>query len=314
MPIIPLKPQPLQNGDLVGVISPASPMPPENLTKGIHYLQSLGYSVLKGDHVMDSYGFLAGNDNDRLNDLHAMFSNPDVKAIFSSRGGYGTPRLLYELDFELIRKNPKIIMGYSDLTAIQLAIWSQTGLITFSGPMVAVEMKEVDPFTERNMWSVLTSTDLDGVFPIDPNNPLEIIVPGKASGRLLGGCLSVLVSLLGTPFQPDFNEAILILEEVGEEPFRVDRYFSHLKLAGILDQVNGVILGKFIDCLPEEGKPNFTITEVINDYFGNLDIPVVSGFLYGHLPRKLTLPIGAKVEMDTSLSRVRLLEPGIDPN
>ncbi len=310
----PLKPHPLQKGDIIGIISPASPVVPENLAKGIQYLQNCGYSVQLGDHVKDSFGFLAGNDIERLRDLHAMFRNPEIKAIFSSRGGYGTPRLLQELDFDLIRQNPKILMGYSDLTAIQIAIWQKTGLITFSGPMVAVEMKGIDPFTEKGMWSVLTAVEHKETFPVESNNPLEIIVSGKAQGRLLGGCLSVLVSLLGTPYQPGFDGAILILEEVGEEPFRVDRYFNQLKLAGIFDQVNGVILGQFVDCEPEEGKPNFSISEVIYDYFSRLKVPVIGGFLYGHQSRKLTIPIGALAEIDASIPSVRLLEPGVKTN
>lgn len=312
MSILPIKPPSLLKGDKIGVLSLASPMLPEKLNQGVRYLKNCGYSVVFGDHVKDSDGYLAGTDKDRLDDLHSMFRNPEVKAIFSSRGGYGTSRLLDNLDFDLICKNPKILMGYSDLTAIQLAIWRRTGLITFSGPMVAVEMTGIDPFTEKNMWSILSSYESDNHFPEGSFVSPEIIVPGKANGRLLGGCLSVLVSILGTPYQPDFDGAILILEEVGEEPYRVDRYFSHLKLMGVFEQVNGVILGQFLDCEAEEGKPSLSITEVINDYLGGLSVPVVCGFQYGHQAKKLTIPIGAQVEIDTEILKVRLLETVVE--
>ena len=285
----------------------------ERLDKGIKYLRNSGYEVLLGSSVSKTYGYLAGRDHERLNDLQAMFSNPEVKAIFSSRGGYGTPRLLDSLDYDHILKNPKIFMGYSDLTAIHLAIWKHTGLVTFSGPMVAVEMAEgIESITEEFMWPVLCLDNFDGNFPLIQDSPLEVIVPGKSRGTLLGGCLSLVASILGTPHQPDFENAILILEEIAEEPYRIDRNLSQMSSCGILEKLNGIIIGQFLDCNAEEGKPTLTIKEILSDYFGSLSIPVAGNFMYGHGAKKFTIPIGVEVEIDTSIPQISLCESGVE--
>lgn len=301
-------PAALEKGDTIGIISPASPMIRERLERGIAYLKERGFSVLLGKHVYDQRGYLAGTDEERGGDLHAMFKNPNVKAIISSRGGYGTPRLLPFLDYELIRENPKILVGYSDLTSLQLAIFSQTGLVTYSGPMVAVEMgKGIDPFTEEHFWPHLLAGQSYSEYPAVPDSPLVRVHSGKASGRLIGGCLSMINPILGTPYQPDFRGSILILEDVGEEPYRVDRYMSQFRSAGIFQQVAGIIFSQFVDCDPGD-NPSLTIDEVIEDYTHDLDIPIVKNFLYGHVDRKFTIPIGATVELDADSLSIRLLQ------
>ncbi len=300
-------PPALQEGDTIGIISPASPMIRERLEKGIAYLKNRGFSVLLGKHVFDQRGYLAGADEVRVEDLHAMIANQDVKAIISSRGGYGTPRLLPFLDYQLIRKNPKILVGYSDLTSLQLAIYSQTGLVTYSGPMVAVEMgKGMDPFTEEHFWPHLMAGQSYPEYPSVPDSPLVRVHSGKARGRLLGGCLSMINPILGTPYQPDFEGAILILEDVGEEPYRVDRYLSQFRSAGIFQQVAGIIFSQFVDCEPGD-SPSLTVDEVIEDYTHDLSIPIVKNFLYGHVDRKFTIPIGARVELDADSLKIRFL-------
>jgi len=306
------KPTALQPGDTIGIVTPGSPMLVERLEKGLDYLQQKGFHPLLGDHVYDSRGYLAGKDRDRARDLLAMFANPDVKAIFSSRGGYGTGRLLELLDYDLIARNPKIFLGYSDLTAIQLAIWKHTGLVTFSGPMVAVEMGlGIDPFTETFLWKTLGPEVADDLFPGLEGKELHTLYPGKVRGTLLGGCLSVLVSLLGTPHLPDFTGTILILEDVGEEPYRIDRYLTQLRSAGILDRVAGVVLGEFLDCAAKEGQPTLSLEEIFADFFGPLRVPVVSGFPYGHGPQKFTVPMGVEVELDATDGSLHLLEPPV---
>lgn len=306
------KPGVLQIGDTVGIVTPGSPMLVERLEKGLDYLQKKGFRPLLGDHVYDSRGYLAGKDSDRARDLLAMFANPEVRAIFSTRGGYGTGRLLELLDYDLIARNPKIFLGYSDLTAIHLAIWKHTGLVTFSGPMVAVEMGlGIHPFTERYLWKTIGPDVGSELFPSSEKFRLHALASGRARGILLGGCLSVLVSLLGTPHLPDFSGAVLILEDVGEEPYRIDRYLSQLRSAGILSQITGVILGEFLDCQGKEGQPTLSLQEIFADYFGPLGVPVVSGFPYGHGPRKFTVPVGVEVELDANKGTVRLLEPAV---
>ncbi len=303
------KPAALKPGDTIGIITPASPMLVERLERGMDYLRSKGYHLLLGEHVYDSNGYLAGKDRDRANDLLAMFANPEVKAIFSSRGGYGTPRLLDLLDYDLIASNPKIFLGYSDLTAIQLAIWHHTGMITYSGPMVAVEMgMGIDPFTEKFLWATIDEEGGQTLYPKNQEFSLEPLRPGKASGVLLGGCLSLITPLLGTPHQPDYSDAILILEDVGEEPYRIDRYLTQLRSAGMLNQIKGVILGQFIDCEPQGEAPSLSLDEVFEEFFGKLPVPVVKGFPYGHGPKKFTVPVGVDVEIDADEGSVRLLE------
>ncbi len=300
----PVFPPKLKKGDTIGVVSPASPMIEERLKKGIAYLKEKGFRVLVGDHVHDRWGYLAGNDQARVADLHAMFANPEVKAIVSTRGGYGTPRLLTLLDYDLIRQNPKFFVGYSDLTTLQLAIFARTGLVTYSGPMVAVEMgKGIDPFTEAHFWPHLLKGETYFEFPAVPDAPLKVLHPGKATGTLLGGCLSMVNPIFGTPYQPDFRGSILVLEDVGEEPYRIDRYLSQFRAAGVLKQVAGIIFSQFVDCEPGD-DPSLSIDEILEDYTRDLDIPVVKNFLYGHQDKKFTIPLGATVTLDVDDLRI----------
>jgi len=285
----------------------------DRLERGIKYLESKGYSVLLGEHVFDERGYLAGADSERVRDLHRMFENPEVKAIFCSRGGYGTPRLLDRLDYDLIRAHPKILVGYSDLTALQLALYKQVGLVTFSGPMVAVEMgKGIDPFTEENFWPLLSNPKPFGTLPNHQEHPLRVIRPGKCRGELIGGCLSIISGILGTPYEPSFRDKVLLLEDVGEDPYRIDRYLAQLRLAGILHQVRGILFGQFVDCIPRDEEPSLTIEEVIVDLTGDLDVPIIMGLSYGHVDRKLTLPIGVEVAIDTEGPRIEIVEAAVE--
>lgn len=297
-----IKPIRLQHHATIGIVSPAScPQDEQIYHQGISYLKNLGYQVIEGEHVLNKRGYLAGEDDDRVNDLNKMFQDPDINAIICSRGGYGAPRIIDQIDFNAIRDNPKIFVGYSDITSFHLAIWKKTGLITFAGPMVAVEFgRGIEPFTENYFWKTLSATEQIGLLPDPPAMPLRIIKAGQTEGRLLGGCLSLINMLLGTPYCPDFQDAILLIEDIDEEPYRVDRYLAQLKLAGILDQVAGIVLGQFIDCLPKDpDKPSLSLDQVFEDYFGSLDVPIIANFAYGHIPVKHTLPIGVPAILDT---------------
>jgi len=296
-----LKPPRLKPNDVIGVIAPASaPSPPEKIDKGIRYLERLGYRVKLGKHAKNAHGYLAGRDPERLADLHAMFADHSVKAIFVVRGGYGTPRLLRNIDYDLIRRNPKILVGYSDITALQLAIFKKVNLITFSGPMVAVEMfQKMDPFTEEFFWEILTRNRPLGRV-LNPNRePLRWLhVPEKKRtilGRLLGGNLSMIISLMGTRMLPDFSGGILLLEEIDEEPYRVDRMLTQLRIAGVLNRAAALLLGSFTNCVPtDKTKPSLTIEEVIHEVTAGLQLPILSHLAYGHISRRLTIPIGLK--------------------
>jgi muramoyltetrapeptide carboxypeptidase len=308
------KPNRLTSDMTIGIISPASrPLDDAIYYQGIEYLKRLGYNVVEGDHVLDRRGYLAGDDDDRAEDLNAMFRNPDIGAIICSRGGYGTPRLIDKLDFETIQKNPKLFVGYSDLTAVSLAIWRKTGLITFSGPMVAVEMgRGIDPFTEKSFWMSLTSSSPAGLLTNPEALPVRVINPGRAEGRLLGGCLSLINVLAGTPYFPDFTGAILIIEDIDEEPYRVDRYLAQLKLAGVFEKIAGIVLGQFIDCMPKDPeKPSLELDQIFSDYFGHLNIPIIANFAYGHGTIKHTIPIGIHAILDTEQGGLVLTESAV---
>lgn len=312
-----LKPPLLKRGDVIGVIAPASaPNPTDKIDRGVRYLESLGYRVELGAHVRDVRGYLAGGDADRADDFNTMVRDPRVRAIFAVRGGYGTPRILDLIDYTALRRNPKIIVGYSDLTALQLAIFKRTGLITFSGPMVAVEMQDsIDPFTEDIFWRTLTSARAIGALPVPGDAPLRIRFPGThragVSGLLLGGNLSLLTSIAGSRFLPSFAGSLLLLEEVEEEPYRIDRMLAQLRHTSILTRTNGVVLGAFTDCTPHNpSNPTLTLNEIFSDYLESLGKPVVENLAYGHIPRKLTLPIGAAARIVTRRrTSLDILEP-----
>lgn len=310
-----MKPNKLTQDLAVGIVSPASrPLDEMIYYQGIEYLKQKGYRVIEGAHVLDRRGYLAGRDEDRADDVNAMFRNPEIGAIICSRGGYGTPRLIDKLDFDAIRNNPKIFVGYSDLTAVSLAIWQQTQLVTYSGPMIAVEMgRGIDPFTETSFWTSVTNSQPAGLLTNPDSSSIRVIKPGRAEGRLLGGCLSLIDVLLGTPFFPDFDGAILILEDIDEEPYRVDRYLAQLRLAGVFDKISGIVLGQFIDCGPKDPeKPALTLDEIFMDYFGNLNIPIIADFAYGHGTIKHTIPIGIQAMLDTEAGGLILTESAVN--
>jgi muramoyltetrapeptide carboxypeptidase len=309
-----LKPPRLRKGDLIGIVSPASaPSAREKIDKGVQYLERLGYRVKVGQHVMAQYGYLAGTDEQRAQDLNDMLRDPAVRAVFAVRGGYGTPRLLDLVDYRAVRRNPKIVVGYSDLTALQLALFRKTGLVTFSGPMVGVEMWDnIDPFTEEHFWRVVTSSARIGSL-LNPDGERMIARnKGKASGALIGGNFALLASLLGTPYLPNLRKAILVLEDVDEAPHRVDRMFAQLHHAGITGSIAGLILGKFTDCVPSDpSRPYLTIEQVLEDAVRRITCPVLMNLQYGHIARKLTLPIGVRALVDTRSGGVKVLEGAV---
>jgi muramoyltetrapeptide carboxypeptidase len=304
-----LKPKKLRKGDLIAIVSPASPIAdPAKIEKGTRYLESLGYRVTVGRNAEQRYGYLAGSDARRAADLHAMFGDPKVKALFCIRGGYGTPRLLRRLDYRLIARNPKILVGFSDITALQLALWTHCRLVTFHGPMVGTDMAgPVNPYTEEMLWRVLTSDKtLQRKIPFDR---AVVLRRGTAEGRLIGGNLSLIVSLLGTPAAPDFRRTLLFIEEVGEEPYRVDRMLTQLAHAGVLGKANALLCGEFLDCVPKDRSvPSFTVDEILRDLRASLRVPVITHLPFGHSERKLTVPIGMRARVNGAGRSLTFLE------
>jgi len=309
-----IKPRVLKKGDTIGIIAPASPPSSlEKITKGAEYLEQLGYRVKLGKNVQKVYGYLAGTDQERADDINTMFADNDVKAIIAVRGGYGTPRILPLLDYSVFKKKPKIFVGYSDLTALQLAIFRKTGLVTFSGPMVGVEMfKGVDSFTEEHFWACITSTKKMGVIHNPDERKLQTLVKGKASGILLGGNLSLIVALAGSKYLPSFKKSLLFIEEIEEETYRFDRMMNQLRITNILNDASGIIMCELTDVkATDTTKPFLTAEQVMDDYLSKLKKPVVTGLVYGHVPQKLTIPIGIRATIDTSKNSLSFLESGV---
>jgi muramoyltetrapeptide carboxypeptidase len=310
-----VKPERLKKGDLIGIISPAStPDDLNRIEKGVQYLEKSGFRAEVAPNVGKYRGYLAGSDDQRLYDLHYMFRRKDVKAVFCVRGGCGSPRLLDKIDFTIIKKNPKIFVGYSDITVLQTAFLKKTGLVTFAGPMVAVDFgrEEVSSYTEEHFWRIITSTKKAGKIIPPGEDKLFALNDGKAKGQLVGGNLALLMSLAGTSFFPDLKGKILLIEDIGEQPYRVDRLINQLKLMGAFKQLKGIILGAFTDCIePDFSKRTLTLNDVIEDYLSNLKIPIIYNFPHGHITDLITVPYGIDVSINASKHIVEYTEGAV---
>ena len=284
-----IKPPRLERGDGIGIIAPAGPVNHSEVQPSLNLLESIGYRIVPAPHLYQREGYLAGGDDSRLEDLHAMFQNEDVKAIFCARGGYGTLRLLDKINYGLISRNPKMIVGYSDITALLLAIYKKTGLVTFHGPVVS-ELKK----NENQNLSLLLDLLLNKASLTFKLIGGEALIPGKTEGILLGGNLSLISHLIGTPFMPTLKKKILFVEERGEALYRIDRMLTHLRLSGLLDQVEGLIMGRFTEC----GDIS-DINQLVMDIVSDMDIPIASGLPVGHGAQNVTLPLGLRATLDT---------------
>ena len=305
-----IKPPALKKGSVIGIVAPASPpSTTEKIIKGAEYLERIGYRVELGKNLFAKKGYLAGEDIDRATDINNFFGNQKIKAIFSLRGGYGTPRILDKINYNLIKNNPKIFVGYSDITALQLAIFKKTKLITFSGPMVGVEMwKSFNHFEEEFFWKMLTSKRKIGEVVLDEPLKLKFISKGLAKGRLLGGNLSMIASICGTEFFPDFKNSILFFEEIEEAPYRFDRLLSQLKNSKVFEKISGIAIGQLTEMKPSNDSPTLEINEILKEYFKGIKKPVVENLPFGHISKKITMPIGAMVELNSDLKIFSILE------
>lgn len=304
-----MKPSALMPGDTIGVIAPASPADPEEQQKALQLFSEFGYKVKLGNSIWERYGYLAGSDWIRAADVNQMFSDPEVDAIFCMRGGYGTPRILDLIDYRMIRRNPKIFVGYSDITALHLAIQCKVGLVTFHGPMIIELAKHPDAVS----WSTLFR-NITNPYPIGRyEEPMEkyTIVEGCAKGRLIGGNLSLLAATLGTPYEVDTEGKILFMEEIGEEPYRIDRMLTQLKLACKLERAAGIIFTECTDCKPENDKKSLTIRQILDDILKPLGIPSYYGLKVGHTQPNFTLPMGVYAKINATKGWIELREGGV---
>ena len=310
-----LLPVPLNPGDTIALVSPsAATDDPFDLQLAREAMEALGFKVKTGAHYASRRGHLAGTDAGRAGDLNAMFADREVKAVICVRGGSGAARLLPLLDYDAIRRNPKVLLGYSDITALHSAIQAQTGLVTFHGPMGSGSWNSFNAdqfrrvFFERELMEYRNIAER-GDELVQRRNRTVAIAGGKARGELVGGNLSVLVALAGSPYLPDFTGKILFLEDVSEAPYRIDRMFSTLKLMGVLDRIAGLVFGECTDCEPGDGYGSLTLAQILDDYIKPLKIPAYRGAMIGHIRQQFIVPVGGKVEMDADAGTFRMLEP-----
>jgi len=311
------KPPRLRPGDMVGLIEPAGFSDgPEQVEAAMATIRGMGLVPKAGRHVAARYGYLAGSDAERASDINEMFADPDIRAVFAVRGGWGCARLLPLLDWEIIRANPKLLIGYSDITALHLAFAAKAGFATIHAPNAGNAWEKI---SWESFWRLAFTAEAPFFQPpsaqeTDPARPerwnWKTITPGKAQGRLIGGNLSVLSALAGTPWLPDFDGAILFLEDVGEAEYRIDRMLSQLSLAGLLAKLSGVIFGQCTNCAAGvPGYVGFTVPQLLEQYLAPLGIPAFRGANIGHVRNQLSLPVGARVEIDAGAGSIRVLEP-----
>jgi len=308
-------PPPLDPGDTVALVSPSSATDePFDLQLAREAMEALGLRVKLAPHLASRHGHLAGTDAERAGDLNAMFADREVKAIVCARGGSGAARLLPLLDYGLIARNPKILLGYSDITALHCAIHARTGLVTFHGPIGIGSWNRFNAdqfrrlFFQRELMEYRNPVEeSDELVP--RKNRTVTIRGGRARGELVGGNLAVLSALAGSPYLPDFTGRILFLEDVSEAPYRIDRMLSTLRLAGVLERIAGFVFGRCTDCEPGPGYGSLTLAQILDDYIRPLGIPAYRGAQIGHIREQFIVPVGGRVEMDADAGTFRLLEP-----
>jgi len=309
-----LRPKALRRGEVIGLVAPAGALwRPDRVEGCVRYLEGQGYRVEVGAHALGNDGAFSGTDDERLCDLNGMLRDPRIRAILALRGGYGTPRLLDRIDYAAVLRDPKIVVGYSDITALQMALYRKTGLVSLSGPLGAVEFASApDPVTEESFWRLVTSRRTRGRLPLPDDEPLVTRQKGLGEGPLLGGCLSLVVALLGTPFSPDYRGAVVALEDVHEQFHRIDRMMTQLRLAGVLGRATGLLLGRFTHTTAADlAHPFHDLEAIWRSVLHGVQAPILEGFPYGHVPRKVTLPWGIPVRVDGKKQAVSLLESAV---
>ena len=312
-----IKPSRLKPGDTIGLIAPGSYIDGRELKDSIKNLNELGFDVVYTNNILSKNGFFSGTDKQRASDVEQMFYRKDVSGIMCVRGGYGCTRILPLLNYNVIKVNPKVIIGYSDVTSLLYGIYKNTGLICFHGPVATSTFND---FT----LDYFRKTLIDPVENLVLKNPVpesedkeykpKTIKDGIVRGELVGGNLSTVLSLIGTPYDCDTRNKIIFLEEMEEDPYRIDRMLTQMRMAGKFKDAAGVALGVFRDCEPSEKSSfdsSFTLIEVLKNRLGDLNIPVVYGMSFGHIKNKFTIPEGIKAELDASKQTITLLETAV---
>lgn len=313
-----VKPPRLRPGDKVGLVDPASATwEPVDIEVVVESLAALGLKAKRGPNLLNRRGYFAGTDRERAADLNAMLTDPDVRAVHCVRGGWGSARLLPYLDWPALAKQPKILLGFSDITALLLPVHARTGRVTFHGPNGSSDWNAFNVGWVKRVLMDAEAVTFANVKEVGDNLTqvdyrVQTITPGTARGRLLGGNLTVLTSIIGSGFLPDFDGCVLFVEDVDEAPYRIDRMFTQLALAGILRKARAVVWGTCDKCEPGDGSyGSLTITDVLDDHVKPLGVPAFQGAMIGHIDRQFTLPIGLEVEVDATAGTIRMLDSAV---
>ena len=305
-----IKPERLKKGDVVGVVAPAGPVDPDLLKKGLKVLKSMKLEPLLGNHVLSRWGYMAGKDEDRAADLMSMFENKNVKAIFCARGGYGVNRLLPWLKPNIIRKNPKIFVGASDITLLLLYLYQKCSLVGFHGPMVGGNFGQYAMKKSKKQFYDLLTGQTEGKTMVSPQ--ARILNLGVARGEITGGCLTLLCRSLKTPFEVQTRNKILLIEDVNEAPYRIDGMLWQLKAAGKFKNLKGIILGEMVNCHPQNsGNGLRGQGQMYQEIFDGLPIPIVTNFPIGHGKEMWTLPFGVEATLDVEAKSLQLKHCGV---
>ena len=304
------KPRRLKKGDTIGIIAPAGPFHEEKLARALPFLEKLGLNYKLGKNARNRSGYLAGKDEERLADLHEMFVDSRIAGIICARGGYGAARFTDKIDFACIRKHPKVFWGYSDITFLHIAIGQLANLVTFHGPMLSSDIAGDD-------FDALSASMFEQLFEPTPLtydesiSELEVLSEGTVKAQLIGGNLSLLTKSIGTKFEIETSGKILFIEDIGEEPYRVDGMLNHLRQAHKLERLAGVVIGDFAQAQSTGSKSSFTLDEVFEDYFKSATYPVVKGFKIGHCQPHFAIPLGVEAQLDAT-NKVLRLAPGVE--
>ncbi|NBB89418.1 MAG: LD-carboxypeptidase [Bacteroidetes bacterium] len=304
-----IKPKAIQQGDTIGIISPSGAIRSGQLKEAVSLLKELGLRPHPAPHCDGHYGYFSATDAERLSDIHYCLENEEIDAIWCLRGGYGLTRILHQIDYKLFRQRALAVIGYSDITALHQALYTQAGIVSFHGPVL---ISDFNPYVKQQAQQVFQPTDELPLLLPHSEHEVETLRAGQAEGRLLGGNLSLLAALAGTPYLPSFKDALVFIEDVEEEPYRIDRMLTQLVHTADLNKASGVILGQFAGC---EKKPednySFTLRETLDSFVADWSGPVLYNFSIGHIKRQCTLPHGIKVRLDTDKAGIQLLESPI---
>ena len=308
----------LKQGDTVGLITPGSYIDDEGLEKAVSNIESLGLKVKLAKNIRKVRGYTAGSVHERVSDIHQMFSDKSVNAVWCARGGYGCSSLLPHLDYELIKSNPKVFIGYSDITVLHQAIFKETSLVTFHGPVASSTFTD---YTKKYFYSMLFSKDVPPEVVPSADNDLKseknvwykpkTFKKGTSIGRLVGGNLSLINSLIGTQWELNYNNKILFLEDIGEAPYKIDRMLVQMNQVREFNSANAVVLGVFDDSEKPEDELSLTLEEMFSDNFSDIKVPCSYGYSFGHISDQFTLPLGVEVEVNSTKRTIKFLEAAV---